>query len=164
MAARTLLEACCNRSTTTAADAPLLGMCMHPTHRARSPLLNTPMRVLCSCHCLRLWLEGVWSCMLYLVSTFQELLCAVHGGVRSASRRGAGVVLVVAGQLGWFACLRRRPATMAIRPDSEPAVAAGDFSLYCYMMICSQTSFLDELEHIFNKMAKKKPPRPARHS
>ena len=72
--------------------------------------------------------------------------------------RGAGMVLVVGGLVGCCACLRRRPATMAIRPDSEPAVAAGDFSLYCYMMICSQTSFLDELEHIFNKMAKKKAP------
>ena len=77
--------------------------------------------------------------------------------------RGAGMVLVVGGLVGCCACLRRRPATMATRPWLTGRRGGRDFSLYCYMMICSQTSFLDELEHIFNKMAKKKPPRPARH-
>ena len=43
--------------------------------------------------------------------------CSVrYGCVRSASMRGAGMVLVVGGLVGCCACLRRRPATMAIRP------------------------------------------------
>ena len=103
-------------STPIAAGEPPLGMRMIPAHGARSPLPNAPTRALYVCHCCRLWLEGVWSYMLCLVSAFLELPCAVHRGVRSAYMRGAGMVLLVGRQVGCCACLRRRPATMATRP------------------------------------------------
>ena len=117
MAARRLLDsaldkvdACCRRCAAAwHAHDSRAWSAIATAKRTHARLIRVPL--------LQVVARGrVWSYMLCIVSAFLELPCAVHRGVRSAYMRGTGMVLVVGGQVGCCACLRRRPATMATWP------------------------------------------------